>query len=320
MRRLINLVLCFVLCAGVASAQDIIMNGVGSGGVVPVSYLGPGDVVSGATAFYGLRAYSAATIGNKVINIRRASDNATSDISTLSFGATAGQLNVGAAATFCAATTCFVQTLYDQVGSVDLTQATNGLQPQLNLSCSINGGAVCILNNHVGNTTADGLQSAANVAVLTQPVTLSVLARWEGVAAFAAAFIDSNGDFTNNGNSSTDILIDADGLGGNSTALHFGTSNSFFTNLQFVISGPSSGAINVNNANVVESDTTGLTVGSAGAAGKRVIFNTNSGGLTAFVGSFVEVGIWNTAFTHTQRTNMCHNQVLFWAWDVDRCV
>ena len=47
------------------------------------AYVGPGDIVSGATAWYGLRAYSAAiaaTGTQKAINIRRASDNTTKDI------------------------------------------------------------------------------------------------------------------------------------------------------------------------------------------------------------------------------------------------
>ncbi len=62
------------------------------------SYTGPGDVVSGATAWYGLRAYNAAyaTGSNKSINVRRASDNTTQDINILSSGA----LDIATANTF----------------------------------------------------------------------------------------------------------------------------------------------------------------------------------------------------------------------------
>lgn len=62
------------------------------------SYTGPGDIVSGATAWYGLRAYNAAyaTAGSNAINVRRASDNTTSNIAVLSTGA----LNVSAYNTF----------------------------------------------------------------------------------------------------------------------------------------------------------------------------------------------------------------------------
>ena len=63
-------------------------------------YVGPGDIVSGAIAWYGLRAYNLAyTTGtNKAINIRRASDNTTTDIVIL----TSGALDIATAATFCA--------------------------------------------------------------------------------------------------------------------------------------------------------------------------------------------------------------------------
>src|ERR1700733_9426847 len=48
--------------------------------VTPPSYTGPGDVVPGALAWWGLRAYGAATAGTKAINICRASDSTCEDI------------------------------------------------------------------------------------------------------------------------------------------------------------------------------------------------------------------------------------------------
>lgn len=55
-----------------------------------VSYTGPGDIVSSATVWYGLRAYNAAkaaTGTTKAVNLRRASDNATCDFDIASSGA-----------------------------------------------------------------------------------------------------------------------------------------------------------------------------------------------------------------------------------------
>lgn len=63
------------------------------------TYQGPGDIVSGATAWYGLRAYSAAVAATgtqKAVNVRRASDNATQDILIL----TSGALDIASANTF----------------------------------------------------------------------------------------------------------------------------------------------------------------------------------------------------------------------------
>lgn len=63
-----------------------------------VTYQGVGDIVSGATGYWGLRAYNAAyaTGSNNAINIRRASDNTTENIVIL----TTGALDVATAATF----------------------------------------------------------------------------------------------------------------------------------------------------------------------------------------------------------------------------
>ena len=62
------------------------------------SYIGPGDIVPGATFWHGLRAYNAtyATGSNNALNVRRASDNATANIVILSNG----NLDVATAATF----------------------------------------------------------------------------------------------------------------------------------------------------------------------------------------------------------------------------
>lgn len=63
------------------------------------TYQGPGDIVAGATAWYGLRGYSAAyaaTGTGKAVNVRRASDNTTSDIVIL----TNGNLDIATANTF----------------------------------------------------------------------------------------------------------------------------------------------------------------------------------------------------------------------------
>jgi len=54
----------------------------------PNGYRGPGDIVSGATAWYGLRAYSAAYAASlgKAINLRRASDSVACDVLVASTG------------------------------------------------------------------------------------------------------------------------------------------------------------------------------------------------------------------------------------------
>lgn len=99
------------------------------------SYVGPGDIASGAEAAYSLRAYNAAyaTGSNKAINVRRATDNATLDILILANGS----LDVATAAAFLSGTTGYLTTWYDQSGNgFHATQATAGAQPQLVLNYS----------------------------------------------------------------------------------------------------------------------------------------------------------------------------------------
>lgn len=83
------------------------------------SYVGPGDLGISFTYWGGFRAYSAATVGTKAVQLKRASDNATQDINTLADGS----FDAASAATFCNATTCVVSKLYDKVGANDMSGA-----------------------------------------------------------------------------------------------------------------------------------------------------------------------------------------------------
>lgn len=84
--------------------------------VLPIpQYQGPGDVVPGAVAWWGLRGYSqaAANAQKLAIRLQRASDNAQMDFSIKPNGA----LNTAAIQTFISGTTATVVTLYDQTGN-----------------------------------------------------------------------------------------------------------------------------------------------------------------------------------------------------------
>ena len=88
------------------------------------AYVGPGDIVSGATAWYGLRAYSAAVAATgtqKAINISRASDNTTKDILIRK----SGNLDTPTAATFCASDHLLCDEWYDQTGNGNECHSSN---------------------------------------------------------------------------------------------------------------------------------------------------------------------------------------------------
>jgi len=112
-------------------------------------YQGPGDVVSGATAWYGLRGYNAAyaTGSNNAINIRRASDNSTSNIVILSNG----NLDTATAASFAgtdATASC----------TVSGTSATcSGASATIHVNDPVTGTGItvpCVVTATNGSTTA----------------------------------------------------------------------------------------------------------------------------------------------------------------------
>jgi hypothetical protein len=91
------------------------------------------DTYSGSAAAYSLRALSSSYTG-ALIEVRRASDNATQDI----YAKYDGSLNVDALESFCSGTNGFVTTWYDQSGnSRDATQGTASSQPQIVSSGSV---------------------------------------------------------------------------------------------------------------------------------------------------------------------------------------
>gem|GEM_PF-2433202 len=83
----------------------------------------------GAAALFSMRKTSAAYAG-KCVNVRRSSDNATSDIG---FGSN-GWLDAAAARTFAAGSTLWIAKWYDQSGNGrDVSAASVSAQPQLNI-------------------------------------------------------------------------------------------------------------------------------------------------------------------------------------------
>lgn len=88
-----------------------------------MAYTGPGDIATFSN-WWGLRAYSAATCGTKCVRLIRSSDSTQGDILTTA----AGDLDTSSAF-FDGSLTYKVVTLYDQVGTNDMTQGTDANRP-----------------------------------------------------------------------------------------------------------------------------------------------------------------------------------------------
>lgn len=102
------------------------------------AFVGFGDIRSGATHYYGVRCYSLAKASlAKALHAVRLDNGTGSDI-----GLTAScKLDLAAAATLCAGTTCAVDTWYDQIGTAHLLQAGASARPAL--ITTGNGGVTC---------------------------------------------------------------------------------------------------------------------------------------------------------------------------------
>jgi hypothetical protein len=294
MRNIFRLSVIAALC--LASPASGFWNSRGSNYNVAISggasYTGPGDVIGGATAWCGLRGYSAAYAApgtGKAINIRRASDNATQDIVILSTGA----LDIASATTFCNATTCFVTEIYDQVGTLHVTQATAASQPQLNLSCF--NSLPCL----VGNGTAGWLKSTGTFAGHAQPYSLSAVFNFTTSANTYLMASDNARPFVSKTSANT---IDLN-CGSDTTIT---ASNNVTHAGNFLCSGASSFANIDGTDNSVSAGTNAF-----GANDANIM--TIADGYNPMIGNFFEGGFWmSTGFSSGNRTSLCHNQFTYW--------
>jgi len=247
-------------------------------------YTGPGDVVGGAYAWWGLRAYSLATIGNNCVKLRRDSDDATQDFITLANGS----LDVASIATFKGAANLFVDTLYDQVAGALNLVAVSSVQPSFTLS----GLGTKPIFSHTSTQTLQTIGSAT----LALPFTISWIGKRTSNFTTTMAVI---GDISTN---RTGFLNSAD------TIFYF----------QDLV-----GAAAADNVwHAVQAANTALSQdlnvdGSANAGGNATtawstFVRTNIDGAGNY--SNVEYGVWPIAFSGGNSTAMSANQHTYWGF------
>lgn len=261
------------------------------------AYVGPGDVVSGATAWYGLRAYSNATKGSNAIRIRRISDNSEQDFVTLSTGA----LDIASIATFLSATSGKIVSVYDQTGNGNtLTQATAGAQPSYVDSGigSLPTASFALVGG--GQFWASG--SWNGTSTIGQPFTLTSVSNYAGNAT------DGFGALQFSTATIAIFWVDSPptiGIYAPTPGLTASAALSTWEAFQGVGNGVSS------DANLNGTANTGTT-GSTAFGGATVQLGNGGGG--RFVGSWVEGGMWNAGFTSGQSSSMSSNQHSYWGF------
>lgn len=253
------------------------------------SYSGPGNIASGAIAWWGLRAYNVAyaTGSDPAADILRASDSATTTINILSNG----NFDTATAVSFCASTTCTVTKLYDQTGNGNNTTAV-AAPVALTFNCI--GSLPCMNFNGTSHFLAS--PGGSNIP---QPWTISAVAERTGAfTSFGSIYGDTSNEqlmFTTSPNT---VSV----FGG--VLLPGAATDSAFHALQGIANGASSnlyidGTANSGSAGTNAFVATGATIGNG--------FNTLTGNMT-------EVGIWPSAFSTSTATNLSSNQHTYWGF------
>lgn len=286
-----------------AGTQSTSGPGFGSniGGGILATYTGPGDIVSGATVWVGLRAYSAAKAAAlaNAVQLTRASDSTTLNVTVLANGA----LNTSAAQAFCAATTCGVTTWYDQSGNGNNMVQVASLAPQIVFTGCSSGSDPCVTFNGTSQYTS------ATVPAGGQPQTYSIVYETAAVANSVMVSEYYTGNQPNLTRPATANVVDMY-AGAHVTAA---ATDAAWHAVQAVYNGASS---------ILNVDGTGATVNpGAGQAGQGCVeLGTNLGGAgqcnTAsgvyFQGSMAEFGKWPSGFSTANNTAVCHNQYQYW--------
>jgi hypothetical protein len=251
------------------------------------AYTGPGNVVA-FTWWGGFRAYSAATAGTKAVRLVRASDSTQQDINTLANGT----FDAASATTFCNATTCKVVTVYDKVGTNDVTQATDANRPALTAN-AINT-SYCMTFTAVSNT----FLASAGTYTASQPYSAVVMFKGVGANGDTGAFAIMNAAFTNGftvGVKSGEVLWRTYA----GTALDVTYTNNVWHALKSVINGASSIGI------VDATETTG-DAGAQAITAQNINWGTNQGAQPAG-GLSCEAGYKAATMTSGERTSLNTN-------------
>lgn len=275
-------------------------------------YSGPGDVVAITTgAWFGLRAYSRATIGTYAARVCNASDVACKDLATLSngnFNVTAAQ----AAPLSCggAGGTCTIKTFYDQTGLLNCS----------GIACAIDQNTISqratLVFNCIGSLPCARFTSAAGTfysmsagSNVSPPNTVGVaVKRSANFTTQQNVWIDDLSNVTvvdyapsantiemyNSGNTTTTTSTDGSFNYVQSIFTATGTNQSITVDAN----SPATGATNNSNIKV------------SGILGSR-------GGGTAqkLDGDFLEIGFWQSkAFNGTELGNMNTNVHTYWGF------
>lgn len=308
------LLLGLIFLSGSVQAQ-ILLTGIGGKGAGGSAYVGPGDIQSGAVAWYGLRAYSNAVAApgtNKAIKLSRLADSHVCDILLGSSGSLGLTTNCGTGGENGQSALSWMGTHVTCTGTISGTT----------LSCTGASGTP-VANDMIGAAGVVGLYvsscgafvagvgsctlnapPAANISTpepvnFVNPVTVST---WYDQSGNGFDAVQSVTPLFN------PIGVNAVQVQANGVAVQATASDLALHGLQGVVNGASS-VINIDGT-----ETTGTT--NASAAGNHLCLGSygHAGGCgtAKLFGSFSELGAWVAVPSGGVRTSMCNNMRLYW--------
>lgn len=295
-RVLVAVLLCLgILC--LANAQ-IPQTGAGKGapGGGGGGYVGPGNVVSGAVAYWGASGYTTSDTAN-AWNVCNVSDVVCADWPIGANGQITPSLVGGSD---CGVVTCTIKTFYDRSGAnacggspCHVTQATISSRAQVALN-SINTFACAFINGNPGQG-----YSIATGATLNQPVTSLVVSQRNSHFTTQGVYIQSNTLYPSLQSSTANTVSGYAGTIVSATA-----SDSAFHSIQIVLNTPTSN-FQVDGTNTTPGSPNPGTGSGGPAFGLNFLFDGGSGSAQGYL---CDAGLWTIAFTGTNLTNMNANR------------
>jgi hypothetical protein len=248
-------------------------------------YTGPGDIVSGAYAWYSCaRGYNAADTAN-ACNVCLPSDTTCADITL-----TAGLAVLPGSLSTCNITTviCTVKTAYDKSGNGrNITQATEANRPTFRPAMASNGCPSTALPCMLFTAASSQRLVSSGTHTITAPITASIVySRISGAASELFPFPGGVATIFPN-NPANSVALDASSVTANTTV-----ADGAFHALQGVLASASAAAIYADG-----SSATGLNAGTVTISG----VNIRIGGppfLSGYFNGYVsEAGFWANDFS-----------------------
>lgn len=277
------------------------LNAAGGGG----GFTGVGDVVSGWKFYAGLRAFSAADRGNRLVNACNSTGGVDVGCADLSSDVTTGDLVPATVSGItCPGANCTAKILYDRSGALncggsacDVTSPNVSERASLVASCI--GSKACLQWTATGQT--EGPHSALTFTAIPQPFTFSFIFNLTSSAASADIMACPVGGVF----ATTDTGPNFNNFAGSTATAAISTATSYSN--QSVFNGASSDIVINGTSNVVNPGTSGCATNDSIRIGWDSFNHTG----TAKSG---EYAILPSAMTSGQKTSVTSNQRAYWGF------